>query len=528
MFFTNAMTAMVAWLGSLSFSQLCDMALIFFTTMSPLSTVKNGIKKLVHRVPALKSWQFWATIFTGISLLLAALAFWTSLEASRFAEWTAHKDFALLCIDEATRHLSPECPKEANFSLSAPPGFHSPSARRGSMVHRRSEDDWASPPAVLLAPWPNINLDLFQPETVFMEQPTHPTFTASQCEMHTMFWITIQIAIAVHVLFSGHLCPALPWKSPDAAQISLSRNPSKWKKAAFQRAASMWRARNRQMFFFACLLFLHGRLCTVESDFIKQRLVALIPGSKKDDAGVSLFGSLLLMNLPRLLEVSFLGLVSVFRSGLRAFGVHPRFFLVRHLDVSDLVREAIYLTSVPILSFLLTKPYYEVSWVRCCGSFLFRAASKPSDDRNDLEEYHVDWIKNDDNIQKICKDCQRLDGRVEDHLREWQKGGDKQWPNRPEGCFICHRQTTEGVEDEIEEDEYEDDEYEDDEYEEDEYEDDELEESEFEESESEEEDDEKTVNIFGWSISYTSRYWLDPSVTTGNAYIFDFLSSVII
>ncbi|KAF4446116.1 hypothetical protein FALBO_17107, partial [Fusarium albosuccineum] len=164
--------------------------------MPPLSAVKNGIKKLVHRVPALKSWQFWATIFTGISLLLAALAFWTSLEASRFAEWTAHKDFALLCIDEATRHLSPECPKEANFSLSAPPGFHSPSARQETMLYRRNEDDWALTPADLLAPWSNINLDLFQPETAFMEHSTHPTFTAGQCEMHTMFWISVQIAIA--------------------------------------------------------------------------------------------------------------------------------------------------------------------------------------------------------------------------------------------------------------------------------------------------------------------------------------------
>ncbi|EEU37514.1 uncharacterized protein NECHADRAFT_86406 [Fusarium vanettenii 77-13-4] len=72
----------------------------FPTTLTSLSTAKAGVKQLADRFPVLKSWQFWATIFTAASLFFAGLAFWTSFEAGQYAKWTAHKDFTLLCMEE--------------------------------------------------------------------------------------------------------------------------------------------------------------------------------------------------------------------------------------------------------------------------------------------------------------------------------------------------------------------------------------------------------------------------------------------
>jgi hypothetical protein len=48
----------------------------------------------------LKSCQLIATLLACLSLILAGLAFWVSFDSLRYAKWTAHKEFTLLCHDE--------------------------------------------------------------------------------------------------------------------------------------------------------------------------------------------------------------------------------------------------------------------------------------------------------------------------------------------------------------------------------------------------------------------------------------------
>ena len=48
----------------------------------------------------LKSCQLVATLVACLSLVLAGVAFWVSFDALRYAKWTAHKEFTLLCHDE--------------------------------------------------------------------------------------------------------------------------------------------------------------------------------------------------------------------------------------------------------------------------------------------------------------------------------------------------------------------------------------------------------------------------------------------
>jgi len=71
-----------------------------------VSQSKTFISDSHVRLPALKRWHLWTGILGGLSLLFSVLAFWTSLDSSRYARWTAHKYFALLCMDDVGFVLS--------------------------------------------------------------------------------------------------------------------------------------------------------------------------------------------------------------------------------------------------------------------------------------------------------------------------------------------------------------------------------------------------------------------------------------
>lgn len=71
-----------------------------------VSQSKTFISDSHVRLPAWKTWHLWTGILGGLSLLFSVLAFWTSLDSSRYARWTAHKDFALLCMDDVGFVLS--------------------------------------------------------------------------------------------------------------------------------------------------------------------------------------------------------------------------------------------------------------------------------------------------------------------------------------------------------------------------------------------------------------------------------------
>ncbi|KAM7185898.1 hypothetical protein V8F20_011602 [Naviculisporaceae sp. PSN 640] len=99
-------------------SGLTSKALTFLLLSKQGIVQKYQSIKLTSR--NLKKWHFYTGVAGCFSLLFSVLAFWTSLESSRYARWTAQKDFALLCMDASTRHLSADCPKFANLSIPSP------------------------------------------------------------------------------------------------------------------------------------------------------------------------------------------------------------------------------------------------------------------------------------------------------------------------------------------------------------------------------------------------------------------------
>jgi len=70
---------------------------IFSTLHRVASYLKN--RRLID-LRKLKSCQLVATLLACLSLVLAGIAFWVSFDALRYAKWTAHKEFTLLCHDE--------------------------------------------------------------------------------------------------------------------------------------------------------------------------------------------------------------------------------------------------------------------------------------------------------------------------------------------------------------------------------------------------------------------------------------------
>ena len=50
----------------------------------------------------LRNYKFWTMLIACLTLLLAGFAFWVSFASLRYSEWTARKEFTLLCRDEVT------------------------------------------------------------------------------------------------------------------------------------------------------------------------------------------------------------------------------------------------------------------------------------------------------------------------------------------------------------------------------------------------------------------------------------------
>jgi hypothetical protein len=58
--------------------------------------------QLWARRASVKHWHVWAALATIFSLFFGILAFWTSLDGTRYARWTAQKD---LCSSAQTRYV---------------------------------------------------------------------------------------------------------------------------------------------------------------------------------------------------------------------------------------------------------------------------------------------------------------------------------------------------------------------------------------------------------------------------------------
>ncbi|KAM7211573.1 hypothetical protein V8F06_013043 [Rhypophila decipiens] len=262
------------------------------------------------RLRALKTWQLCGAVIGCLSLFFSILAFWTSLDSSRYARWTAQKDFALLCMDDSTRHLSVDCPKFVNYSLPAPPAIKTrdvpddgPSWENQTDVipfgpvrpvydpygGRRLPDifetdgctSWTLQMPALFpfagsAFSPGLPKDLnFElacastdpPLKMITGPPTNssrpeveePYLGKMQCRAHTFFWVTVMSHMTLPVLI-----PAL---LPGGKRLNLSL------------------ARTFQAVGFLLLLYLHSRLCTNESvdDVIAARLAALLSGRSELD-----------------------------------------------------------------------------------------------------------------------------------------------------------------------------------------------------------------------------------------------------
>ncbi|OIW25749.1 hypothetical protein CONLIGDRAFT_503352 [Coniochaeta ligniaria NRRL 30616] len=56
--------------------------------------------QLWARRASLKHWHVWGALVAILALAFTILAFWITLDANRYARWTAQKDFMLICADE--------------------------------------------------------------------------------------------------------------------------------------------------------------------------------------------------------------------------------------------------------------------------------------------------------------------------------------------------------------------------------------------------------------------------------------------
>ncbi|KAM7204878.1 hypothetical protein V8F33_001467 [Rhypophila sp. PSN 637] len=262
------------------------------------------------RLRGLKTWQLCTAVIGCLSLFFSILAFWTSLDSSRYARWTAQKDFALLCMDDSTRHLSVDCPKFVNYSLPAPPAIKTRDVANDGLSWENQTDvipfgpdrpvydpyggrrlpdifeidgctSWTlRMPALfpfastVFSPGlpKDLNLELAcastePPLKMITGPPTNssspdveePYLGKMQCRAHTFFWVTVMSHMALPALF-----PAL---LPEGKRLDFSKT------------------RKIQAVCFVLLLYLHSRLCTdgdIE-DVITDRLAALLSGRSELD-----------------------------------------------------------------------------------------------------------------------------------------------------------------------------------------------------------------------------------------------------
>ncbi|KAK3695772.1 hypothetical protein B0T22DRAFT_438722 [Podospora appendiculata] len=143
-------------------------------------------KFILSFTPKLENWQFWAALITLLGFAFTVISTWTSLEATRYAEWTAKKDFLQLCNDETTRTLSQECGRAANFSLPAPPGF-SPARRDaflfpGAIMGDNIEEDTTCDPRT-------ISRDIAKPSLT-------STSTVRIILMYLLIWLGVPSGLA--------------------------------------------------------------------------------------------------------------------------------------------------------------------------------------------------------------------------------------------------------------------------------------------------------------------------------------------
>ncbi|KAK4207864.1 hypothetical protein QBC37DRAFT_454299 [Rhypophila decipiens] len=234
------------------------------------------------RLWALKTWQLCGAVIGCLSLFFSILAFWTSLDSSRYARWTAQKDFALLCMDDSTRHLSIDCPKFANYSLPAPPAIKTRDVPDDGPSWENQTDVLPfGPVRPVYDPYGGRQLpDIFETDSCTswtLQMPALFPFAGSAFSPGLPKDLNFELACA-------------STEPPLKMITGPPTNSSRPEMEAEDPYLGKMQCRAHTFFWvtavgFLLLLYLHSRLCTNESvdDVITARLAALLSGLSELD-----------------------------------------------------------------------------------------------------------------------------------------------------------------------------------------------------------------------------------------------------